>query len=219
MGTLTGTNLAARARDILHDTTSGGVRWLDAELLNNINDAQRMIVLLKPNSNPVTSGETMVAGSKQTIPTGGIQLLDVIRNVSGNAIRRVDRDILDSENPGWHEATASNTAEHFIFSEDQPDVFYLYPQQTATPGNVEIVYSAAPTDLGSLASTIALNDIYANVIIDFLLYRCYLKDTEYAGNQQRAQQHYVAFNEALGIKVQAELSFSPNQNPPPIRVG
>lgn len=212
MGTLTGTNITDRARRVLQDSASGGTRWLDAEVLDWINDAQREIVLLKPNAKSTTSDETMVEGSKQTIPTGGIQLLNVVRNVDGDAITRVDRSVMDAENRGWHEDTASNTALHYIFDEDAPEVFYLYPQQTVSPSSVEIVYSAAPTDLANLAATIDLNDIYMNPILDYLLYRAYSKDTEYAGNQQRAQSHFLSFQASLGFKAQAEQISSPNQN-------
>ena len=50
MGTITAQSIVDRARHILQDTTSGGTRWLDPELLKWLNDAQREIVLLKPNA-------------------------------------------------------------------------------------------------------------------------------------------------------------------------
>ena len=31
------------------------------------------------------------------------------------------------------------------------------------------------------------------LLLDYVLYRCYLKDSEFAGNQQRAGQHYQLF--------------------------
>ena len=120
---------------------------------------------------------------------------------------------MDSENPDWHNATASNTADHYVFDEDAPTTFYLYPPQTGTPGHVEINYSNSPTDLGSLPATIDLPDIYMNPILDYVLYRAYSKDTEYAGNQQRSSAHYQAFQNTLLQKSQSDLTTSPNQNP------
>ena len=213
MGTLTGQNIVDRVRRVIQDTTNGGTRWKDAELLDWVNDAQREIVLVKPNSNAVTADVTMAAGTKQSLPPTGLQLLAVIRNTGGAAIRRVERAILDAENPDWHTETPNNTAVHYIFDEDDAETFYLYPPQEGTPGSVELVYSAAPTDLGSLASTISLNDIYANVIIDYVLYRAYSKDADYAGNNQRANNHYVAYNNSLGNRVQREVEVSPNAPP------
>jgi hypothetical protein len=212
MGTITGTQIASRARRVLQDQSSGGTRWLDAELLDWINDAQREIVLLKPEASSKIIDHTCVAGTKQTIPSDGIRLLTVIRNTSGKSIRRVDRNVLDSENPNWHQTTANNVAEHFVFDEDMPTTFFLYPPRTGTPGQVEITYSAAPTDLAALGDVIYLNDIYANPLLDFLLYRAYLKDTDYAGNAQRAATHYQAFQASIGGKRMSDAETTPNAN-------
>ena len=51
-GTLTGANLISRIQDILQDTTS--IRWPEAELLRYINDAQREVCNLRPESTAVT---------------------------------------------------------------------------------------------------------------------------------------------------------------------
>jgi hypothetical protein len=59
-------------------------------------------------------------------------------------------------------------------------------------------------------ASIALNDIYANVILDYVLYRAYSKDSDYAGNAQRAANHYTAFNNSLGNRVQVEQIATPN---------
>lgn len=213
MGTITGQKIVDRARRLLQDQATGGTRWLDAEVLDWINDAQREIVLLKPNAKSVTANLTLVQGTKQGLPSAGIQLLSIVRNVSGPAILRVDRSVLDSENRNWHTDTADDTVLHYVFDEDAPTTFYVYPPQPASPGAIEIVYAGSPTDLANLAATIDLNDIYANPILDYLLYRSYSKDTEYAGNAERAANHYAAFQGSLGLKVQAEVTSSPNQNP------
>ena len=214
MGTITGAQIVGRARRVLQDQTTGGTRWLDAEMLDWINDAQREVVIIKPEASSVIAEITCVAGTKQNIPSTGIRLLSVIRNAAGKSIRRVDRDVMDSENPNWHNATASNTADHYVFDEDAPTTFYVYPPQTVSPGDIEINYSNSPTDLASLSDTISLPDVYMNPILDFVLYRAYSKDTEYAGNVQRASTHYQGFQNSLGQKSQSDMSYSPNQAAP-----
>lgn len=208
---ITGDQIADRARRILQDTTSGGTRWLDNELLDWINDAQREIVLLKPNAHSTVQDISLIAGTKQELPSGGLFLLSVVRNTGGRAVRRVDRDILDSENPDWHTASTSSTVEHYVFDEDAPTTFWVYPPN-AGGEQVEVIFSQSPVDLGTLPSALALNDVYANVILDFVLYRAYSKDTDYAGNLQRANTHYTAFNASLGVRVQAESASNPNMN-------
>lgn len=218
MGTITAQAIVDRARHILQDTTTGGTRWLDPELLRWLNDAQREVVLLKPNAYSAVEDVALASGSKQALPASGLLLLSIVRNTAGKAVRRVDRNIMDSENDSWHMDSATSDIEHYIFDEDSPETFWVYPPNDGA-GSVEIIYSKAPEDVSDLANSITLNDIYSNVILDYLLYRAYSKDTDYAGNQQRAGNHYQAFNNSLGVKVQAEASSSPNMNIKNIRAG
>ena len=66
-GTITGESLIDRIQDILQDTTS--VRWPEAELLRYINDAQREVTNLRPESTATTSNMVCVAGTKQALPS------------------------------------------------------------------------------------------------------------------------------------------------------
>ena len=102
MGTLTGANLITRVQDTLQDTTS--VRWSEAELLRYINDGQREVVNLRPDASALTANVQLSTGTLQTIPTSGLRLLKITRNMSGTsgsatggrAIRIVDFDILNT---------------------------------------------------------------------------------------------------------------------------
>lgn len=160
----------------------------------------------------------------------GIQLLDIVRNMGittspapGRAIRIVDRRILDDQNPLWHQATAAATVLHFSFDEFDPKHFYVYPPQpSASQGYVEGIYSCSPVDITrkggagqdaydpTSAATINLDDIYANPLLDYILYRAYSKDANYSGNEQRAVAHYSAFLGALGKKETGEQMSDPN---------
>ena len=201
-GTLTGANLISRIQDILQDTTS--IRWPEAELLRYINDAQREVCNLRPESTATTANTALVVGTKQSLPSGGLRLVDV--------------DILNTQEPNWHDPTVSGdaahttTVKHYIFDEDNPRSFYVYPGASSTSTFLEIVYSAAPTDLANTSATLHVDDIFANAVIDYVLFRCYLKDAEYAGNQQRAGTHFQLFSSSLGAGGQAQFNLSPNQD-------
>jgi hypothetical protein len=221
MGTLTGANIIARVQDTLQDTTS--VRWPEAELLRYINDAQREIVNFRPDASATTSNVQLVTGTKQTLPTTGLRLIKVTRNMSDasggatgkRAIRIVDSDILNTQEPDWNDPTVSGDAahgtnvKHYIFDQDDPRSFYVYP---GVSGNafVEIVFSKAPTDLSSTSSTIDIDDTFANAVVDFVLFKSYLKDSEYAGNVQRSSQHYQLFVNSLSSGTQAQNLVNPN---------
>ena len=77
----TGTNLLARIEATLQDTAN--VRWTVTELLNYINDGQREIVNIQPGATATHSNVQLVTGTKQSIPTDGLKLISVLRNMSG----------------------------------------------------------------------------------------------------------------------------------------
>jgi hypothetical protein len=60
-----------------------------------------------------------------------------------------------------------------------------------------------------VSGNISLPDIYGNALGDYVLYRAYTKDSEYAGNAQRAVAHYTAFANALGIEIKGTLAVAP----------
>ena len=61
---------------------------------------------------------------------------------------------------------------------------------------------------------ISLDDLYANPILDFMLYRAYQKDSEFAGDVQRYSGYLQSFQNALGIKNQVDAGTSPRPSTP-----
>jgi len=199
---------------ILQDTSQ--VRFPQSELMTFLNDAQREIVLHRPDAKTVNGNMTCVSGSKQSIPSTGLRLIDVVRNDAGRAITQIDRKILDETLPNWHNTAADATkkVEHFVYDPADPKNFYVYPNATSSMG-IEIIYSTAPSDISYTSTvTITLDDIYANAILDYMLYRAYQKDSEYAGNAERSMMHYQSFANALGIKSRADAAIDPMPNNP-----
>jgi hypothetical protein len=206
MPTILASAIVDKAEVILQDTTN--VRWTADELLGWLNDAQREIALIKPDASVKTVAVQLVAGTKQTLGSGttgdAIMLLKVIRNMgtsgttAGNAIRVVSGEILDAQRPAWHTETPVAAAVHFVYDPRNPKQFYVYPPNTGT-GYVEVMYAASPTNVATLASTISVDDVFSNAILDYVLYRAYSKDVEYAGNADRAVKHFMAFQASLGV--------------------
>lgn len=223
MGTLTGTNIIDRARYVLQD--SSGVRWTDAELLDHINDGQREIVNFKPEVKATHANVQLSTGTEQTLPSGGLRLLKISRNMAstasdaagGKAIRIIEEDLLNSIEPDWHDPTVTGASAHgsiiknYIFDPDDPKKFYVYPGvKSGSNAYVEVIYSALPADLSVVSDTIDIDDIYGNALVDFVLYKAYLKDAEYAANQQRAGTHFQLFTTSLSGGGQAQLTVNPN---------
>lgn len=220
MSTITAQSIIDRASTLIQDATN--VRWPQEEILKYLNDGQREVVLLKPEASVVNASVALsISSTKQTIPAAGIMLIDITRNMGvagstpGDAIRVVSRVVLDSQRPSWHSDAPIGKIKHFMFDPRDPKTFYVYPQAPAGAWYVELVYSSSPTDMASAADgahsgTLSVDDVYSNALLDYVLYRAYSKDAEYAANGQLAVVHYQAFANSLGVKTQNEIARNPN---------
>lgn len=225
-------DVVKRAQTILQDTTA--TRWPLTEIQNWLNDAYKEIVIHRPDANTASATVSLAAGARQRCQDTStinlpnlLRVIDVVRNTHASsdqrAIRRMDRRILDDQRPTWYGETSSYTIQHYVFDDRLPHEFLVYPPATAGT-TVELVYSSVPTPHalteaqlgnGSTPDTIKLDDVYANALLDYILYRAYSKDAEYAANAARAVAHYQAFGTALGVKTSVDLQTSPNSNVPP----
>lgn len=224
-------DIVKRAQTILQDTTA--TRWPLTEIQNWLNDAYKEVVIHRPDANTASANVTLAAGARQKCKEAPInlpnllRLIDVVRNTHAQsdqrAIRRTDRRILDDQRPQWYAESQGYTVQHYVFDDRLPHEFLVYPPAAANT-TVELVYSSVPTphalteaqlaNVGTV-DTIKLDDVYANALLDYILYRAYSKDAEYAANGARAQAHYQAFGTALGIKTSVDLQVSPNSATPP----
>jgi len=211
-------SIIRRVVETLQDTTS--IRWPVAELVRYLNDGQREIIVHRPDAMVTNASQSLAAGTKQSIPVNGTKLIDVIRNTAGTkgAIRMCAREILDAQSPGWHNLTGVTEIKHFMFDPRDAKTFYVYPPAASTGASVELVYSALPTDVTepaagtdytAVSGNISSPDIYGNVLQDYILYRAYSKDSQYAGNDARAQARYAVFANALGIEIKATVGVAP----------
>jgi hypothetical protein len=215
MATIQVNNLVARAGTIAQDQT--GIRWPNTEWLDWLNDGQREIVLLKPQASVKNVSVALAANaSKQSLPSDGVLLIDVVRNLGssgstpGDAIRVVSREVLDAQRPSWHsDANTDGKIKHYCFDPRDPKNYYVYPKAPASAWAVELIYSASPTD-AVIGGAISIDDIYANALLNLMLYRAYSKDAEYAANAQLAAGYYAAAMNSLGVKGQTEVSQNPN---------
>lgn len=215
---ITAQSIIQRCVDALQDPTS--IRWPVAELVRYLNDGQREVVLHRPDAMRKSAAVALVAGTRQTIPSDGLKLIDIVRNTHGTkrAVRQVIREILDAQTPGWHGLAGVTEILHFMFDARDPTAFYVYPPAASSGASVEALYAATPADVtepadGALytavTGNISIPDIYGNALQEYVLFRAYTKDSEYAGNSARAQNHYTVFANSLGIEVKATLSVAP----------
>jgi hypothetical protein len=212
--TTTVASIISKAATILQDTSN--VRWTTSELIGWLNDGQRDLVALKPNANTKNIAVQLVQGTKQSLPSDAVTLLDVIRNMGtdgttpGKSIRLVSREIIDNQVPDWHAITPDATVRHFMFTPFDPKNYYVYPPQPASSrGYVEILYSASPADCVS-GGNISLDDVYATSLTNYVIAKAYAKDAEYANGAQ-STAYMQLFTAMVQGKVAAETAVNPNK--------
>jgi hypothetical protein len=211
MSLITSNEILLRVNNLLND--GGFIRWPKQEILDYLNDGQRAIVLRRPDAfTSDVDDYACVAGTKQSLPADALRLIDIPRNSSGRAIRGpFDRAVLDDNYPTWYAGNIATEAELFIYDERNPKTFYLYPG-VVDATVLTVVYSKAPPTIDMASndadSLISLDDIYVNAIIEWIMYRCYMKDAEYAANPNKSLMHQNAFKTQLGEKTQIDGSMA-----------
>ena len=206
-------NLAAV---VLQDVSN--VRWPRDELVDWVSEGQRVIATLSPEAYTVVEIVQPGVGTKQTLPSGGIRLVSVVRNIyagsgaptgSSRAVRLVDRAVLDAQYPDWHVA-ASGYTQNYVFDKRNPKVYYIYPPHSgSTTQRLEIIYTKLPSTFTTEATALVVDEQYHTALVDYVLYRAYLKDAEYTQNAERAQLHYQAFAAVVSGKEAIDATVEP----------
>lgn len=215
MATITAASIIDKAAKLLMDVNN--VKWTRSELLSWINDAQRQIVIMSPNATNKVAVMKLETGTRQSIPSDGWTLLNVIRYMGtdgqkpGRAVRLASFDMLDAYNPNWHSVTPSVVPQTYVYDQQDQTVFYVYPPNTGA-GYVQINYSPEPADLTVESQTIAIKDIFETAILDYVLYRACSKYVDYAPGLEAAKGYLTTFMSTMGQKSKSELDNSPNQD-------
>jgi hypothetical protein len=194
------------------------VRWTTAELVRYLNDGQRDIALIRPDATATPASMALAVGARQNLPAVGAKLLDVIRNSNGTqrAIRLTSRAVLDAHNPDWYSKAGTTDIRHYTFDSREPRVFYVYPP-AAVGASVEMVYSAYPANItepsaGALYTAVSgdlsVQDIFANALTNYILYRAFSKDAETV-NATAASTYYQLYQSMLGIELSGTTSAAP----------
>lgn len=222
MATVKVVEIIAKAQTLLQDTT--GVRWPVLELQGWLNDSYREVVNLRPDANTQTGEFVCAAGARQVLTStfaNALRLIEVVRNTAvasaKGAVRIVSRRMLDDQRRNWYAETPTVDVQQYMFDPRLPKEFLVYPPAT-TAARLEVIYSSVPAahELSeaqltnpATADVIRLDDSYANALVDYVVYRAYSKDAEYAANANRAVAHYQAFQTALTGSAQANATSQP----------
>ena len=209
MGTVLASTIITRARGILQDADSTSYTWSDADLLAYLNDGQRNIVFMKPDAYIKNESVVLVAGTKQTVPTDGLGLIKITRNMGtngttpGKPVAFVLMEQVDYLIPDFHTHTACASLDLYTYDKDDPLRYYVYPPQpTSSFGYAEIVYPALPADVAASAA-ITLGDVYQTALLNYILYRAFSREIDPISSSS-AGAYYNLYVSELGRKDLAE---------------
>jgi len=213
MATITIGHLIDMALDQVQDEDRG--LWDYQDLINWYNFGTRQIVSIDPRANPITVAMKLAIGIKQTIPPGGIALLNVIRNMGvdgetpGRAIVQTTLEALSRSYPSYSTETASATIYNWMPDVADKTIFRVYPPADGTSYG-EIVYGKVPTILvydaaGDWQSAlIGVKENYVDPLMNYLLSRAFGKDTDIPGNIGKAALYYGLFLTGMGLPAPAQ---------------
>lgn len=192
-------------------------RIAQADWIRYLNSALRSLVLVRPDAHPKTTSVQLVAGTKQTLPAEAFKLIDITRNMGtdgsteGKIITPIKKETLDLTNQLWHQDTATTYIDHFTYDEENPRTFYVTPPvHASTAVYVEMVYSYQPIVVTATTDALTVSDLFANPLIEWMLYRAYSVDDESA-DFAKGQANLQAFLNLLQVEAQSSLQVAPSK--------
>lgn len=207
----TAQDLIDRVWFLLQD--EGGVRWPAEEILRWLNEGQ-VVLAAYPGAYTQTTTVDLSEGTRQQLPDDTWILQSISRNVDDygvplSPVRLVTRQLLDSYAPDWHMEDEEPLVENYVYDDREPSIFWVYPPNDGT-GHVEVTYSGIPADMTSVTDTVAITDPYIPALVDYAVYRCQSKDSDYAPGSNIAQAFFNSASVALQVILQQRGQVTPN---------
>lgn len=213
------------ARAALNDTDD--VQFTLDTKIQHLNQGQLWIADLKSDSCAVTESVQLVAGTLQTLPTGGLRFLRLVRvrgstatEGPGAVIRAADLDTMDRMYPDWHETKASRIPKNYLYDPRRKTEYYVWPPIPASPDvYVELQYVPSPTEVPLSTDspaydndyhTIGIPDDFVQGLVDYVAWRLYLRHDD-AESENKAQMHMQSFYQGMGIKASRDRSQFPTE--------
>jgi hypothetical protein len=204
-------------------------RWSLADHLSNLNAGERQLIFFKPSAKVKTESVRLVAGTRQSVPSSGVEFISLERNMgldgktAGATILPASPKDMNELYPEWRSDTASATAIHYMFDDQNREKFEVYPQQpSANRGYVEIVYSYLPNNITKFGTTevignyqvpINLADEYQEPLYNYMMFAAYRRNAASSMyDAERAVAYWNLFLAQVGRKDLVETQY-PKRRP------
>lgn len=176
--------------------------WSDSVLIIALNQALKMLSLVRPDATSKLITLDLTEGSRQFIPQDGVRLLRVVRNITaadeiGRAVRLVQQEDMDSMSPDWH-MTKGTIVKEYMFDARSPKHFYVYPS-VVTGSKVEIEYSSYTDDVTEITvgDALPVSAIFSQPLQELMLYKLLSGDSSQG---RGGTEHLKIAMELLGAK-------------------
>lgn len=209
-------NTITRIRDQLFDTDSAAYRWSDAQLLKLMGAAQRKIAELRPEACVTHTSYGLSAGARQRLSQAtAVGVREVHANYNGSAIRRVERDVLDTFYAAWPTlAAVSGNYKAYALDAQDPLAFLLFPAGVVGD-TVTITYIALPTDPTSAPlEELQVPLAYTTAVVDYVTYTALLSEAHGADTNE-TKRYLDQFKVQLGLERNVQASAGQEAARPP----
>ncbi|HQR20118.1 MAG TPA: hypothetical protein PKV98_04590 [Burkholderiaceae bacterium] len=184
---------------------SAKTRYPDSATFPYAQDAIREIAMLRPDLFTLTGTINCTAGTvEQTLPAGGLYVIDIHGVVGGRAVTKGDLKTLARYRRDWRTDTAGPCENWFPIIDDQtkrPQPKYLiYPkapaaQQLTAQYAYDPIITSPPT---SVNDTMPVPDQFLPAVESYIIFRCEMADDEHV-TSGRAQAAYTNFATIIGV--------------------
>jgi hypothetical protein len=185
-------------------------------LLAFVNQILKQTAILRPDLFTLTADvATNPNVVEQTMPADAIHLVNVLAVKDGGAVLEVSREAMDQFYPQWR-TTASGTPVNYMRHPRNPNRFYLYPKPAV--GVVLTTEYAQTPPTYTLNQPIALiPDSFQNTLAMGVLMLISGIENPTA-DLSRYQQFQSAYEQALGVSLQAKGTLGLKENTKPSEV-
>lgn len=200
--------------DILHTVSftlsdTDHVTYPEPDLIHALNNACRMVVVIRPDAKSTIGTVTLAEGVKQVLPDEAMRLLDTYYNENGFPIQMVNRKDLDRAHLDWMNMKPADKVYEVMYDERIPHAFYVYPPAQAGI-RIELGYSLMPDVVTTSDDDFPLPEKYIPAVIEWMLYQLFAIDSTNPQAKQQAMAHSQQFYTVLQAKTRGDVMAAPD---------
>lgn len=192
-------DLIKRAKTVAQDLDF--VQWEESEWLDWYNECILTLVSLRADAFTAIREIAMdKSASAYELPADVDRLVDVFDySKTGRIVRHIDRNFLDQQYPYWRTQASDDGPKYYVYDDNNPRIFHVYPSPLDLTHTLKVVVSAIPSKTSNTDESISVDERFAPAIVDYMLYRGYLKNSDYEDQLARAKFFMDSFYSKLGV--------------------